>query len=804
MINNSLLSAQPSPKNAVNSTGMLRHHSNPEAASIDESTISDEMDENMSDTSDDQVNGFQKTLDSKPCAQLQALIDEELKIKAKASKAGLKRRVASKNIQVSRSHKSDKLPSVLRSTGAKSGIRKHQSFSQSVTRSGLDTPKRSPKKSVAFFVSPRTGRPITKTKKFIYEESMDFPVSSSPPYKKSSLSINDCDSLLHSNLTYPRKAAAHTSSTESLISGVNDALSSPAVASAPSSTHQRSLVKLFVVDPSSSAPNVFTPFPSSPIDDRSLYPSTTTDNVALFANPPEENASALQAPSTVIEFRDTQGRLHSYTGAQGYFDQHVERNLSSPHQDSLRNEVEFDASAAQNPTKSFEGNSFALRDSTSALALKDFPMVSEAGCAAVLNDTSAEVTACSLVVEADRPAVEEEAASIEGSHALASGQNLFASDDEYSDFASLDLSDKGRETGRKKSQTRKRSAAVRRKTLGTPRESQGAIGFNVAERRHSQRIVKEAQEKEDEKKRQLKKKLRELEVAIVAEERARQIDLDADEEARKAKAAADERQKQGVRRIPTENIIQPLDAAWNGRVQQALDTRDMSQVLVTLSSGAALTRKDLGTLKVVPGRDPAHGWLNDEIIAACLHQVVEYGLRVSNHQAGETPKFHAFNTFFYKNLRDKGAQSIKRWAAKAKIGKEDLLKVERVFIPVHQGAHWTLLVVSPLARTIEYFDSMGGRADSYIRNAKLWLREELGKSWKEGEWSVPTGSFGAGPRQLNGSDCGVFTCTTARMVVLGVDPMSYGGEDMEVQRGRMVAELLNGGLVGEFEPRVVR
>lgn len=33
--------------------------------------------------------------------------------------------------------------------------------------------------------------------------------------------------------------------------------------------------------------------------------------------------------------------------------------------------------------------------------------------------------------------------------------------------------------------------------------------------------------------------------------------------------------------------------------------------------------------------------------------------------------------------------------------------------------------------------------------------------------------------------------------------MAYGGEDMELQRMRMVDELLNGGLSGDFKPRVV-
>lgn len=313
------------------------------------------------------------------------------------------------------------------------------------------------------------------------------------------------------------------------------------------------------------------------------------------------------------------------------------------------------------------------------------------------------------------------------------------------------------------------------------------LALKVSGRRESMRandIKKKAEEKE----------------AVEAAERAR---LAAEEAARKKKEEEEERLKRGYRRIPKGKIIQPLDTKWEQIVQSAMSTPSMQEVLATTSSGNNLTRRDFGTLKVVKGRDPSHGWLNDEIISACLQQVVEYGLQAANHKVGETPKYYAFNTFFYTNLREKGAQSIRRWATRAKIGKENLLKVERVFIPVHSGAHWTLLVVSPIARTIEYFDSLGGPARPYILNAKAWLREELGKLFKEEEWTVPTGSFGAGPQQSNSSDCGVFTCTNARMVVLGVDPMAYAGSNMELQRTRMAAELLNGGLKGDFAPRVV-
>lgn len=298
---------------------------------------------------------------------------------------------------------------------------------------------------------------------------------------------------------------------------------------------------------------------------------------------------------------------------------------------------------------------------------------------------------------------------------------------------------------------------------------------------------------------EIKKKAAKLRQEKEAAEAAQRARLAAEEAAREE----EERLKRGYRRIPKGKMIQPLDAKWEQSVQSAMASPSMQEVLAITSNGTQLTRRDLGTLKVVKGRDPSHGWLNDEIVSACLQQVVEYGLQASNHKAGETPKYFAFNTFFYTNLREKGAQSVRRWATRAKIGKENLLKVERVFIPVHSGAHWTLLVVSPIAHTIEYFDSLGGPARPYILNAKAWLREELGKLFKEEEWTVPTGSVGAGPQQSNSSDCGVFTCTNARMVVLGVDPIAYAGSDMELQRTRMVAELLNGGLKGDFEPRVV-
>ena len=118
-----------------------------------------------------------------------------------------------------------------------------------------------------------------------------------------------------------------------------------------------------------------------------------------------------------------------------------------------------------------------------------------------------------------------------------------------------------------------------------------------------------------------------------------------------------------------------------------------------------------------------------------------------------------------------------------------------------------MVVVSPVRKTIEVFDSMHGDSRDKVATTKLWLKGELGRSYVESEWTVVEDPVyrgrGKGPTQNNINDCGVFAVTTAKMIVLGVDPMAVSAGDMPLQRRRLVAELLNGGFSGEFEPRVV-
>ena len=298
-----------------------------------------------------------------------------------------------------------------------------------------------------------------------------------------------------------------------------------------------------------------------------------------------------------------------------------------------------------------------------------------------------------------------------------------------------------------------------------------------------------------------------------AAEEARQAEAEeerkkAEDEARKKIEEDESCKKNGRRRIPANRVLEPLTAEWDAKLRDVLAKRP-NEVVATTTTGNELDRRDIGKVLPQPGTaDDQSGWVNDNVITGYLDSVVDYGLQARGHKRGETPKLHAFNTAFYNNITEKGVESVKRWSRRPKISGKDLLKVEHVFIPVNVGgAHWTLLVVSPVWKRIEYFDSLHGPSGAVIRNAKAWIKMELGDAWDEQEWDVVEDQGlvgrGKGPRQSNSSDCGVFTITTAKMISLGVDPMAITANDMPLQRRRVVAELVNGGFHGDFKPHIV-
>ncbi|MCJ1474723.1 hypothetical protein MMC13_003383 [Lambiella insularis] len=258
--------------------------------------------------------------------------------------------------------------------------------------------------------------------------------------------------------------------------------------------------------------------------------------------------------------------------------------------------------------------------------------------------------------------------------------------------------------------------------------------------------------------------------------------------------------KMGRKIVPADTtLIQPLSAVWERQLNEGMRQRPTDQ-LATVSTGTVLRRRDFGTVLPRSGDNPS-GWLNDDMVLAYLQLLIDWALKRCDHKRNDTPKFHAFTHFLYHNLAQDGYQKVARWAGRAKLGGKKLLEAEYIFFPVNTGNHWTLIVVSPTRKTIEYYDSMNPQDDTShpkIATIKLWLRGELGADYRDQEWTTRAV---AGPQQENMNDCGVFTVTTAKMILTGWEPKgSYRAVHIPNQRKRMLVELMKGSLDGEFAP----
>ncbi|KAH0542006.1 hypothetical protein FGG08_003555 [Glutinoglossum americanum] len=305
------------------------------------------------------------------------------------------------------------------------------------------------------------------------------------------------------------------------------------------------------------------------------------------------------------------------------------------------------------------------------------------------------------------------------------------------------------------------------------RECEIGLGATVPSvQRYSKRFTAKARKTKEEQDRKEKERLE-------AEAAAREKEL--------AKAKLLERP------IPHRPVIKPLSSEWEAKVD-ALMRKGPNVAVARTSTGQELLQRSFRTLLPNPGE---LGWLDDEIINSYMQAIVDYGNGDSGAKRVGPPRYHAFNSFFYKKLTESGPGPLARWSKRAKIEGDRILQVELIFIPLHLENHWTLLAISGTKKSIEYFDSMNGSPVRHLKHVKAWLKNELKEKWVEDEWRVPNT---LGPSQRNGCDCGVFTVTTAKMLMLGISPLAYSQKDIQTQRRRMAAELHYGGFKDEFSP----
>ena len=248
------------------------------------------------------------------------------------------------------------------------------------------------------------------------------------------------------------------------------------------------------------------------------------------------------------------------------------------------------------------------------------------------------------------------------------------------------------------------------------------------------------------------------------------------------------------------NLITTLSTDWEEKINEQMAVKNPQHSVVTAANGVDLTRYDFGRLLPQKGtKDPDNGWLNDNLVNAFMSTIVASKKEQTGWKARDgAPAFEAYDSTWFVKYQESGIDAISRWSTRKKIKGHHLLKCDKIFFPASKNNHWTLLIISPKERKIEYLDSLGGGGNRkvFFRIAREWLAMELGVQYDASEW---TEEDTQSQMQHNGDDCGVFTCFNALASVKDGDFQFVDGTRMYEARRLAAAILMKGRLAEEFE-----
>jgi sentrin-specific protease 1 len=247
------------------------------------------------------------------------------------------------------------------------------------------------------------------------------------------------------------------------------------------------------------------------------------------------------------------------------------------------------------------------------------------------------------------------------------------------------------------------------------------------------------------------------------------------------------------REVAARKFLKPLTKAQLEAVQEAFDapSREILAAGSFLGQGALeVTGKDIATLRT-------GAWLNDEVANFAIGLLSR---RTSEARLeGETqPRFHFFSTFFINKLYQDGGRyeysNVRRWTLKKRL-KYDVLKCDRIYVPIHQSVHWVLAEIDVKNKRISYYDSLLGESEVAVKHLKSWIIDEaknkLDETWDPDEWieDYPKNI----PLQKNGCDCGVFMIKYADYLSSDAE-LAFSQKHMEYFRKRMVSDILEVGI----------
>ncbi|EEB20308.1 sentrin/sumo-specific protease, putative [Pediculus humanus corporis] len=253
---------------------------------------------------------------------------------------------------------------------------------------------------------------------------------------------------------------------------------------------------------------------------------------------------------------------------------------------------------------------------------------------------------------------------------------------------------------------------------------------------------------------------------------------------RKSYAIALEEKLREYMRITTP--IEPSKDKYELPTLNELQEKRISSILVGAPSGEVLVekyglqikRRDLQTLKGL-------NWLNDEVINFYMNLIMERG------KNDKLPSVYAFNTFFYPKLISGGHSSLKRWTKKVDIFSHDM-----ILVPVHLGMHWCMSVIDFRSKEIRYYDSMGSSNNCCLQALLSYLKaESLDKKnvpFETTNWELI--NVDNIPQQMNGSDCGVFSCVFAEHLSRDSE-LLFSQDNMPYFRKKMALEIVEAKLL---------
>lgn len=197
------------------------------------------------------------------------------------------------------------------------------------------------------------------------------------------------------------------------------------------------------------------------------------------------------------------------------------------------------------------------------------------------------------------------------------------------------------------------------------------------------------------------------------------------------------------------------------------DLKDIYKIQV---NGMTLYNRDLRCL--MPRK-----WLNDKIINTYMALLsVEY------------TSTYSFSTYMYPRMSFYDFDTVNRW-----FDDVDLLSYEYVLIPIHDRAHWTIIIVNGCV--FEYYDSLGGvnvRAIKLLRRFFSNLYFKKHKARLNYKIKIMSNRF---EFQTNGDDCGMFCCMFAKY---RISPHLHGifyPHEINRLRKTMLHELLSGQII---------